>query len=105
MTILVATPQYLTRYGAPESPDDLNRFRSVVFVERGSVQPWSIGSGQDANDGRQSKLPVNDNQNSRSATIGQLWLWSSRARIDYEQTGKEVVCPGEDRTKSRDCGG
>jgi DNA-binding transcriptional LysR family regulator len=48
MTILVATPQYLTRYGAPESPDDLHRFRSVVFVERGAVQPWSFGSGQDA---------------------------------------------------------
>jgi len=47
-TILVATPQYLARYGAPESPDDLNRFRSVVFVERGSVQPWSFGSGRDA---------------------------------------------------------
>src|ERR1700686_1576690 len=46
--ILVGTPQYLARYGAPESPDDLNRFRSVVFVERGSVQPWSFGSGQDA---------------------------------------------------------
>jgi DNA-binding transcriptional LysR family regulator len=48
MIILVATPQYLTRYGAPESPDDLNRFRSVVFIERGSIQPWSFGSGQDA---------------------------------------------------------
>jgi len=48
MIILVATPQYLTRYGAPESPDDLHRFRSVAFVERGSVQPWSFGSGQDA---------------------------------------------------------
>jgi DNA-binding transcriptional LysR family regulator len=47
-TILVATPQYLTRHGAPASPDDLNRFRSVVFVERGAVQPWSFGSGQDA---------------------------------------------------------
>ena len=47
-TVLVATPQYLTRYGAPESPDDLNRFRSVVFIERGSVQSWSFGSGQDA---------------------------------------------------------
>src|ERR1700723_2082751 len=46
--ILVSPPQYLTRYGAPESPDDLNRFRSVVFVERGSVQPWTFGSGQDA---------------------------------------------------------
>ena len=48
MTVLVATPQYLARYGAPESPEDLNRFRSVVFVERGFVQPWSFGSGQDA---------------------------------------------------------
>jgi DNA-binding transcriptional LysR family regulator len=47
MIILVATPQYLTRHGAPESPDDLHRFRSVVFVERGSIQPWSFGSGQD----------------------------------------------------------
>jgi len=46
--ILVTTPQYLTRHGAPESPDDLNRFRSVVFVERGSVKPWSFGSGRDA---------------------------------------------------------
>ena len=48
MTVLVATPQYLARYGAPNSPEDLKRFRSVVFVERGSVQPWSFGSGQDA---------------------------------------------------------
>jgi LysR family transcriptional regulator for bpeEF and oprC len=48
MIILAATPQYLTRYGAPESPEDLRRFRVVVFIERGSVQPWSIGSGQNA---------------------------------------------------------
>jgi DNA-binding transcriptional LysR family regulator len=46
--VLVATPQYLTRFGAPESPEELYRFPSVVFVERGSVQPWSFGSGQDA---------------------------------------------------------
>jgi LysR family transcriptional regulator for bpeEF and oprC len=45
MTVLVATPQYLARYGAPESPEDLNRFRSVVFVEGGSTQPWSFGDG------------------------------------------------------------
>jgi LysR family transcriptional regulator for bpeEF and oprC len=46
--ILVCTPQYLTRHGAPESPDDLRRFHSVVFVERGSVQPWSFGSPKGA---------------------------------------------------------
>src|ERR1700691_563692 len=43
MIVLVATPQYLSRNGAPESPEELSRFRSVVFVERGSVQPWSFG--------------------------------------------------------------
>jgi DNA-binding transcriptional LysR family regulator len=48
MTVLVATPQYLSRYGAPESAEDLNRFRSVVFVERGSVQPWKFESGPGA---------------------------------------------------------
>jgi DNA-binding transcriptional LysR family regulator len=48
LTVLVATPQYLSRHGAPESPDDLNHFRSVVFVDRGAVQPWSFGSGQNA---------------------------------------------------------
>ena len=48
MTILVTTPQYLTRHGAPESPDDLHRFQAVVFVERGDVQPWSFGIGPDA---------------------------------------------------------
>ena len=48
MTILVATPQYLSRYGAPESPEDLQRFQAVVFVLRGSVQPWSFGTGPEA---------------------------------------------------------
>jgi DNA-binding transcriptional LysR family regulator len=48
MIILVATPQYLSRHGAPESPDDLNRFRAVVLVERGSAQPWSFGSSKGA---------------------------------------------------------
>src|ERR1700728_4648787 len=43
MIILVAAPQYVMRHGAPESPEDLKRFRSVVLVERGSVQPWTFG--------------------------------------------------------------
>jgi hypothetical protein len=38
--------EYLTRFGASESPEDLRRFRAVVFIESGSVQPWTIGSGQ-----------------------------------------------------------
>jgi LysR family transcriptional regulator for bpeEF and oprC len=48
MIILVATPQYLSRNGAPGSPEDLGRFRSVVLIERGSVKPWNFGGGQNA---------------------------------------------------------
>jgi LysR family transcriptional regulator for bpeEF and oprC len=48
MIILVATPQYLTHHGAPESPEDLSRHRAVVFTERGITQPWTFGSGQGA---------------------------------------------------------
>ena len=48
LTILVATPQYLTRHGAPESPDDLHRFRAVVLVERGSCGRGASGPGKDA---------------------------------------------------------
>jgi LysR family transcriptional regulator for bpeEF and oprC len=48
MIILVATPQYLTRHGAPQSPEDLSRFQAVAFVERGSVKPWKFGTGHDA---------------------------------------------------------
>ena len=34
--------------GAPKSLDDLGRFQSVILIERGSVQPWTFGSGRDA---------------------------------------------------------
>src|SRR5271167_2807170 len=36
-TILVATPQYVMRYGMPESAEDLRRLPAVVFIERGSA--------------------------------------------------------------------
>jgi DNA-binding transcriptional LysR family regulator len=47
MIIVVATPQYLTKHGAPESPEEIPRFQSVVLTERGSVQPWTFGTGPD----------------------------------------------------------
>jgi LysR family transcriptional regulator for bpeEF and oprC len=43
--ILVATPQYLTRHGAPESPEDLDGFRAIVFTERGAPQHGTFGTG------------------------------------------------------------
>jgi len=48
MIILVATPQTLTRHGAPESPEDLTRLRSIALVEHGAVKPWTFGDGPNA---------------------------------------------------------
>src|SRR3984885_12023088 len=48
MILVVSTPQYLTKHGAPEAPEEIPRFQSVVLTERGSVQPWTFGAGPDA---------------------------------------------------------
>src|SRR5258708_8336237 len=42
MTILVATPHYVSQHNAAESPQDLHRFQALVFLERGSVPPSSF---------------------------------------------------------------
>lgn len=42
--ILVATPQYLSRNGMPQSPEELRKFPAVSSVERGAVQPWRFGT-------------------------------------------------------------
>lgn len=47
MIIVVATPQFLSKYGAPETPEDLDQFQKIALVRRGSVQPWCFGSGPD----------------------------------------------------------
>src|SRR5271156_5213443 len=39
MIILVATPQYLTRNGMPQSAEELPGFPAIPLVERGATQP------------------------------------------------------------------
>lgn len=46
--ILVATPQFLTRHGFPDSLEDLRSRPAIVHAERGSVRPWEFGSGVEA---------------------------------------------------------
>jgi LysR family transcriptional regulator for bpeEF and oprC len=46
--VLVATPQFLSKHGGPATPEDLERFRAVVFVQRGAAQAWTFGSAAEA---------------------------------------------------------
>jgi len=72
MIIFAATPQYLTRYGAPELPEDFSRFRSVVFVEQGSYSRGAL-----APDKTRSALT---SQGSFEEAILNRWGWVSLKR-------------------------
>ena len=47
ITILVATPQFVTKHGLPQSLDDLRRLPAIVRVENGAVQHWEFGATDD----------------------------------------------------------
>lgn len=46
LTILVATPQFLTRYGLPQTIDELRSLPAIPCMENGAVQSWEFRSGQ-----------------------------------------------------------
>jgi LysR family transcriptional regulator for bpeEF and oprC len=89
--VVVATPQYLTRYGAPESPEEINRFRSVLLTERGSVRPWCF-SGRGSGAGARQIIPsgvfrTSDIEQMRMGVLehlgiaqGPAWLFAAELR-------------------------
>jgi LysR family transcriptional regulator for bpeEF and oprC len=46
LIVLVATPQYITRHGLPQTIDELRPLPALPFIENGGVQPWRFGSAQ-----------------------------------------------------------
>lgn len=46
LTILVATPQFITRHGLPQTIDELRPLPAIPCIQSGAVQPWEFGSGQ-----------------------------------------------------------
>lgn len=42
--IVCAAPEYLDRHGAPASPDDLARHRSIAFTHAGALVPWRFSA-------------------------------------------------------------
>jgi DNA-binding transcriptional LysR family regulator len=47
LIILVATPQFVTRHGLPETLDKLRSLPAIPRIENGAVQPWEFGAGEE----------------------------------------------------------
>lgn len=46
LTILVATPQFVTRHGLPQTVDELRPLPAIPWMQKGAVQPWEFAPGQ-----------------------------------------------------------
>jgi LysR family transcriptional regulator for bpeEF and oprC len=42
LTILVATPQFITRHSMPQSIEDLRSLPGIPFIQNGAVQAWEF---------------------------------------------------------------
>jgi DNA-binding transcriptional LysR family regulator len=109
MIIVVSTPQYLTKHGAPEAPEEIPRFQSVVLTERGSVQPWTFGAGPDAkriiptgafrtSDAEQMRMGVLEHLGIAQAPA---WLFAAELR---EGTVLRLLTPLKGKCRSLPCG-
>lgn len=48
MNVLVATPQYVARHGAPKAAVDLSRFPSIPYMQNGVAQSWDFAFATNA---------------------------------------------------------
>jgi LysR family transcriptional regulator for bpeEF and oprC len=46
LTILVATPQFVTRHSLPQSIDELRSLPAIPFVKNGAAQAWEFSAAQ-----------------------------------------------------------
>ncbi|MDE1178767.1 MAG: LysR family transcriptional regulator [Edaphobacter sp.] len=46
LIILVATPQFVTRHGLPQTVADLRPLPAIPWIEGGTVHPWEFGAGE-----------------------------------------------------------
>jgi len=67
--VLVAAPDYLKKYGTPQTPDDLVHHNCLLFYLRhGLFNHWHFGSGKQVWD-----IKVSGNRMSDDATIARVW--------------------------------
>jgi DNA-binding transcriptional LysR family regulator len=75
--VLVAHPDYLTRHGEPQTPDDLHRHACITFGSGGQARPWHFLDRH----GRSQSLAVR----------GRLGLNHSEAILDAALAGHGIA--------------
>ncbi len=75
--VLVAHPDYLTRHGEPQTPDDLHRHACITFGSGGQARPWHFLDRH----GRSQPLAVR----------GRLGLNDSEAILDAALAGHGIA--------------
>ena len=48
LTVLIATPQFVSRHGLPRAIEELRSLPAIPRVENGAIQPWEFGTGAQA---------------------------------------------------------
>jgi DNA-binding transcriptional LysR family regulator len=72
---IVASPDYLARYGTPERPADLARHRCLVLVRNGERMPWSLTvDGKRVTPRLEPALSANDGEMLRQWALAGLGL-------------------------------
>jgi LysR family transcriptional regulator for bpeEF and oprC len=46
LIMVVATPQFVTRHGLPQTIDDLHLLPAIPHIQNGTVQPWEFGAAE-----------------------------------------------------------
>lgn len=65
--VVCASPNCLDEYGPPETPEDLNRFKAVIFSKTGR-KPWRFSSGAEVQSWTpKATITVNSGQGVRNA--------------------------------------
>jgi DNA-binding transcriptional LysR family regulator len=71
-----ASPEYLARYGKPETLDDLKEHACLQFVQRGRRQPWPVRgeNGEIAMLDTEGRVRMDNGQAIRDAAVGGLGI-------------------------------
>lgn len=92
--VTVATPAYLAAHGEPQTPDELERHRCVIYAPDGAPRVWGF-AGRFGPIAHQPKGPfrTNDAEQIRAAVLAGLGLAHTPGWLFAAEIASGAVCP------------